>query len=53
VNTRKFPRTLQEAFKDAHYGCAVEHYRPSRFHDYALACAIGLVMALALVQWWT
>ena len=56
MNTRKFPRTLDEAFPTgAHYGCAIE--KPRRDWEpaagYALAIVIGVALAAALVQWWS
>jgi hypothetical protein len=56
TTTRKFPRTLQEAFpQDRQWAYAVE--RTSRRMDAVgsvlLACAIGLGLALALVHWWS
>jgi len=53
--TRKFPRTLNEAFpQDRQWAYAVE--RTSRRMDAVgsvlLASLIGLGLALALVHWW-
>ena len=55
TTTRKFPRTLQEAFPgDRQWAYAVE--RTSRRMDAVgsvlLASLIGLGLALALVHWW-
>lgn len=27
--TRRYPRTMGDAFRGAAYGCAVEHYKPA------------------------
>ena len=27
--TRRYPRTMEDAFRGAAYGCAVEHYKPA------------------------
>jgi hypothetical protein len=56
TTTRKFPRTLQEAFpQDRQWAYSLE--RTSRRMDAVgsvlLACAIGLGLALALVHWWS
>jgi len=53
--TRRYPRTLQEAFPaDRQWAYAVE--RTSRRMDAVgsvlLASLIGLCLALALVHWW-
>ena len=55
TTTRKFPRTLNEAFPaDRQWAYAVE--RTSRRMDAVgsvlLAMVIGLGLALALVHWW-
>ena len=54
--TRRFPRTLQQAFPhDREWAYAIE--RSSRRFDAVgnvlLACAIGGGLALALVHWWS
>ena len=53
MNTRKYPRTLLEAFGvDANSACALE--RPSRTErgaDVLLAVAIGLALAYGLFVW--
>lgn len=54
--TRKYPRTLQEAFPhDAKWAYAIEKVdtRVEAFGGVLLACAIGIGLALALVAWWT
>lgn len=54
--TRRYPRTLGEAFKDASYGCAVEVYRVpmlERVGGVLLAVLIGMAGACALVAWWS
>lgn len=53
--TRRFPRTLQEAFPtDRQWAYAIERYsnRYEQVGSVLLACAIGLGLALALVHWW-
>lgn len=53
--TRRFPRTLQEAFPtDRQWAYAIERYsnRTEQVGSVLLACAIGLGLALALVHWW-
>lgn len=54
--TRKYPRTLGEAFKDATYACAIEaHEVPliEKLGGILLACLIGAGLAVALVAWWS
>lgn len=58
MTTRRFPRTLDEAFPHGPaYGCAIS--RSAKSHpletalDYALATAIGVALAFALVSWWS
>lgn len=53
--TRRFPRTLQEAFPtDRQWAYAIERYsrRTEQVGSVLLAVAIGLGLALALVHWW-
>lgn len=53
--TRRFPRSLQEAFpQDRQWAYAIERYsnRTEQVGSVLLACAIGLGLALALVHWW-
>lgn len=53
--TRRFPRSLQEAFPtDRQWAYAIERYsrRTEQVGSVLLACAIGLGLALALVHWW-
>lgn len=53
--TRRFPRSLQEAFpQDRQWAYAVERYsrRTEQVGGVLLAVAIGLGLALALVHWW-
>lgn len=53
--TRRFPRSLREAFRDAEYACAIEAHRVpflDRLMGVALACLIGAGLAVALVAWW-
>ena len=45
--TRRFPRTLNEAFpQGAEYGCAITHYRNhmSRLNLWILLCSGALVL---------
>ncbi len=55
MNSRRFPRTLLEAFgTDAKSACAIE--RPEsdgeRLAGVLLAIVIGVALAAALVNWW-
>lgn len=56
MNSRKFPRTMDEAFPHGpQYGCAIE--KPvttgERITDAAFAAFIGICLAAALVSWWS
>lgn len=56
MNTRRYPRTLNDAFRTGpQYGCAIE--RQSRSWEpaagYGLAIVIGVCLAAALVKWWS
>jgi hypothetical protein len=55
MNTRKYPRTMDQAFPfGPQYACALE--RPSRHEatmGVLLAVVIGIALALALVSWWS
>ena len=56
MNTRSYPRTLDEAFpRGMTYGCALE--RPDaageRMAGVVLAVLIGIGLACALVHWWS
>lgn len=56
MNTRRYPRTLDEAFpRGMTYGCALE--RPDaageRMAGVVLAVLIGIGLACALVHWWS
>lgn len=56
MNTRRYPRTMDEAFPHgAEYGCAIE--RPEtdgeRMAGVVLAVLIGIGLACALVHWWS
>lgn len=54
--TRRFPRSLQEAFpQDREWAYAIERHsnRYDQVGSVLLACAIGLGLALALVHWWS
>ena len=55
MNTRKYPRTLDEAFPfDTDYACAIT--RPStrgeRLLDWTLGIIVAVCLAAALVNWW-
>ncbi len=53
--TRRFPRSLQEAFpQDRQWAYAIERSsrRMESVGSVLLAVAIGLGLALALVHWW-
>jgi hypothetical protein len=53
--TRRFPRTLQQAFpKDRQWAYAVERHsnRYEQVGSVLLATLIGLGLALALAHWW-
>lgn len=54
TTTRRFPRTLHEAFPQA-YPFAIERRRPmsSRVADVLFATAIGVLLAVALVYGWS
>jgi hypothetical protein len=53
MNTRKYPRTLREAFQDADYACALE--RPYKVRmDWqdrlvVAACIVALVVTIAVI----
>ena len=51
MNTRKFPRSLREAFNDADYACSVERPRPIDWQDKLVmwACVVALFAVLAVV----
>jgi hypothetical protein len=55
--TRKFPRTLQEAFpRDRHHAYAIERPYQARYESIAgvvLAVAVGVSLAIILVRWWS
>lgn len=57
MNTRRYPRTLREAFpRDADYAASVEHYRRP-FYDVTSPgqrfvtgfCAVGIVVVVWLI----
>lgn len=53
--TRRYPRTLSEAFPCERYP-AIERYRPplaERIYGVLLATVIGVCLAAALVHWWS
>lgn len=51
---RRYPRSLAEAFADVR-APAVEIHRPvsNTLRDVLLAVAIGVLIAAALVAWWS
>ena len=54
--TRRFPRTLQQAFpRDREWAYPIKRYsrRTEQVGSVLLAVAIGLGLALALVHWWS
>ena len=56
MNTRRYPRTMDEAFpRGMAYGCALE--RPDtageRMAGVVLAVVIGIGLAAMLVHWWS
>jgi len=55
MNTRRFPRSLLEAFGPDHRSaCAIERPESSgeKMAGYVLAVVIGIGGAAALVHWW-
>ena len=51
--TRKHPRTIGEAFKDANYAGSVE-YHPSPGYGLGFMAALYIVSAIGVaVIWWT
>lgn len=55
-STRKYPRTLQEAFpgRDASYACSIERHR--RWHaagDVLAAVALAIMLGATLACWWS
>lgn len=55
-STRKYPRTLQEAFpgRDASYACAIERHR--RWHaagDVLAGIGLAVMLAFTLACWWS
>jgi len=55
MNTRKFSRTMDEAFPfGPSYGCAIE--KPNRTEkalDYAIATAFGILLAFGAIAYFT
>jgi hypothetical protein len=59
--TRRYPRTLAEAFPQERESRPIEHYRPPMWVppwvelllSILLACAIGVGLAWTLIIWWT
>lgn len=52
--TRRFHRTVSEAFKDAHYGAAVERPKPRKWGEslYWLLAFALFAAALSAPHWW-
>lgn len=49
MNTRRYPRTLSEAFPHgAEYGCAIERPAPNRYPRFVWA---GIVVLVLLALW--
>ncbi len=57
TTTRRYPRTLAEAFPDERFFAIERHTRPMRTAERAagwlLATALGSLLAIALVSWWS
>jgi hypothetical protein len=53
VNTRRYPRTLNEAFGPYETGPVHPMPEDTPLRDYLLAIAIGIGLAAALVAWWS
>jgi hypothetical protein len=56
LNTRRYPRTLNEAFPSGPaYGCALTRpeTRGEKLAGIGLAVFIGVCLAGALIQWWS
>ena len=54
MNTRRYPRTMNEAFsRTAEYGCAIEkpYHRGDRAVAIALAGAAVYMIVFAVVEW--
>lgn len=52
MNTRKYPRSLNEAFPHtADYACSVE--RPMFARDRVASWAVGLMLVVAVVVLWS
>jgi hypothetical protein len=54
--TRRYPRSLREAFKDAEYASPLTVYRSpfyERVGSVLLAVCIGVGLAVYLVAWWS
>lgn len=51
--TRKYPRTMREAFKDADYACAIERTEYKYESGVAVLVVVALFMGFAaiLLQW--
>jgi len=56
MTTRRFPRSLLEAFPRDHWRGVVTHHRPplaERIYGVLLATVIGVCLAAALVHFWS
>jgi hypothetical protein len=51
MNTRTFPRTLGEAFKDANYACAIERPAPNPYPRVLWVALIAGFFAAILSAW--
>lgn len=52
MNTRRYPRTLSEAFPHtADYASAVERSHKNKIANYAIGFVIGFGLTLCLISW--
>ncbi len=51
MNTRKFPRSMREAFKDADYASSVERPRSSGHRAVNWALALGVLAIFCSLVW--
>lgn len=53
MNTRRYPRTLQEAFPHSvEYACAVERPYDSQDRIVLKACAVAIVAVIVILAVW-